>query len=412
MMLAKVISSPTLREEQSLLDHVTRLQRRHHGRRALHLHLSRLQRQNRRPAYLLAASSMFNTPVQTYHGQLFRLANGDIVFIGQDVPEAALAAVVEKVRSLFVEDPLAHAKTQAGADQFCTHFNLTDGYAGFREHVDRLIAAAEAALAAAPRRPQAVPEKPLRAVRPSEIEHIQEALLQADLSGIVRRQPICAVLPGAAPQPVWYEVYVSVADLARLVAPGVDLAANRWLFQLLTESLDRRVLSLLPRWNDAALEGRLSINLNLSTVLSPSFLAFDAGLKVGARGSYLIELQAFDALADAGDFAVARAFLRERGYALCLDGLSQVSATLVNMARFDVDFLKLTWKRQMLDATDERHAALARSLRAMGLQRAILCRCDMPVGVEYGQSLGITLFQGRYIDQLLASGQPHRLRTA
>ena len=197
-----------------------------------------------------------------------------------------------------------------------------------------------------------------------------------------------------------------------MVAPGVDLGAKRWLFQHLTETLDRRVLSLLPRWNDAVLEGRLSINLNFSTVLSPAFLAFDAALKVGARGSYLIELQAFDILADAGEFAVARAFLRERGYSVCLDGLSQISATLVNMARFDADFLKLTWMRQMLDASDERHAALARSLRTIGLQRAVLCRCDMPVAVEYGQSLGITLFQGRYIDQLLASGQPHRMRMA
>lgn len=411
MMLAKVINSPALREEQALLDHATRLQRRHNGRSALHLHLSRLHRLNRRPAYLLAAASMFDAAVRAHQGQLFRLASGDIVFVGQDVPEAELKAVVQKVRALFDEDALAHARLPDGSDPFCTRFDLTTGYADFREHVDGIVAAAEAALAPPPK-PEAAPEKPLRAVRPSEIEQVQEALLQADLSGIVRRQPVCMVVPGAAPQPAWHEVYVSVADLARLVAPGVDLGANRWLFQHLTETLDRRVLSLLPRWNDAVLEGRLSINLNLSTVLSPAFLAFDAALKVGARGSYLIELQAFDTLADAGEFAVARAFLRQRGYAVCLDGLSQVSATLVNMARFDVDFLKLTWKRQMLDATDERHAALARSLRTIGLQRAVLCRCDMPVGVEYGQSLGITLFQGRYIDQLLASGQPHRMQTA
>jgi hypothetical protein len=407
MMLAKVISSPALRAEQSLLDHATRLQRRPHGRRALHLHLSRLQRQNRRPAYLLAAASMFDALVQSYQGHLFRLAAGDIVFVAHEVPEAELAAVAAKVRALFDEDPLAHAKPPGGGDPFCTRFDLTAGYARFREHVDGLIAAAEAALAAPPE-PETIAERPLRPVRPSEIEQIQEALLQADLSGIVRRQAVCTVMPAQVPQPVWHEAYVSVADLARLVAPGVDLGAKRWLFQHLTETLDRRVLSLLPRWTDAALERRLSINLNLSTVLSPAFLAFDAALKVGARGSYLIELQAFDALADAGEFAVARAFLRERGYAVCLDGLSQVSATLVNMARFDVDFLKLTWKRQMLDATDERHAALARSLRTIGLQRVVLCRCDMPVG----QSLGITLFQGRYIDQLLASGQPHRMRTA
>jgi EAL domain-containing protein (putative c-di-GMP-specific phosphodiesterase class I) len=408
MMLAKTITAPGLREEQALLDHVTRLQRRSQGRGALHLHLSRLQPQNRRQAYLLAAASMFDSLVR--RGQLFRLATGDLIFIGKDVPEAELAEAVEKVRALFDEDSLTHRRAPGAADPFCTRFDLSTGYAGFRAHVDSLVAAAEAA-AAAPRRPEAAAGRtPLRAVRPSEIERIQESLLQADLSGIVRRQPICAVTPGLMPRPTCHEVYVSVADLARLVAPGVDLAANRWLFQHLTETLDRRVLALLPRWTDASLEDRLSINLNLATVLSPAFLAFDAGLRVGARGSYVVEIQAFDALADAGGFAVARAFLRERGYAICLDGLSQVSATLVNMARFEADFLKLTWKRQMLDASDERHAALARSLRTTGLQRAILCRCDAPVSVEYGQSLGITLFQGRYIDQLLSSGQPHRLR--
>lgn len=412
MMVAKVINSPALREEQALLDHAIRLQRRHSGRTAIHLHLSRLHRQNRRPAHLQAAASMFEMLVRSCQGHLFRLASGDIVFTGRDVPKRDLEAAIAKVRALFDEDPLTHVHTPEGGDALCVCFELTADYASFRGHVDRIIAAAEAAAAPRPQPGAAAPEKPLRPVRPSEIEQIEEALMQADLSGIVRRQAVCSVVPGVPPQPAWHEVYVSVADLARLVAPGVDLAANRWLFQHLTETLDRRVLSLLPRWNDAVLEGRLSLNLNLSTILSRPFLDFDADLRAGARGSYLIELQAFDALADAAEFAVARAFLRERGYAVCLDGLSQISATLVNMARFDIDFLKLTWTRQMLDATDERHAALARSLRTTGLQRAVLCRCDMPVGVEYGQSLGITLFQGRYVDQLLAAGQPHRLRTA
>jgi hypothetical protein len=411
MMLAKVINSSALREEQALLDHVLRLQRRPGGRKALHLHLSRLQRLNRRPAYLLAAASMFDAAVRTYQGHLFRLSSGDIVFIGQDVPDAEFSALVEKVRALFDEDTLVHAKSVAGTDPLFSQFDLSDDYPRFRGHVEQTVAAAEAAQAPQPQR-QAPQAPPPRAVRPSEIQHIQDALMQADLSGIVRRQPVCALVPGAPPQPVWHEVYVSVSDLAGLVAPGVDLAGTRWLFQHLTETLDKRVLSLLPRWTDAVLEGRLSINLNLSTVLSPAFHAFDSALKIGTRGSYLIELQAFDALADAGEFAVARAFLRERGYGVCLDGLSQVSATMVNMARFEADFLKLTWKRQMLDATDERHAALAQSLKTMGTQRAVLCRCDMPVGVEYGRSLGINLYQGRYIDQLLAAGQPHRMQAA
>ena len=38
-----------------------------------------------------------------------------------------------------------------------------------------------------------------------------------------------------------------------------------------------------------------------------------------------------------------------------------------------------------------------------GRARIILARCDSDEAVRFGQSLGITMYQGRYIDKLLTS---------
>src|SRR3546814_13451589 len=73
----------------------------------------------------------------------------------------------------------------------------------------------------------------------------------------------------------WSSDVCSSDLLARTVLPDVNLATNRWLFQHLTQTLDRRVLKLLSRADDTDLHAAISINLNVETLLSPAFLEFD-----------------------------------------------------------------------------------------------------------------------------------------
>src|SRR3546814_5887159 len=91
----------------------------------------------------------------------------------------------------------------------------------------------------------------------------------------MRRQPICAIAPESAPRPIFKELFISIGDLARTVLPDVNLATNRWLFQHLTQTLDRRVLKLLSRADDTDLHAAIRITLNVETMLSPPFLEFD-----------------------------------------------------------------------------------------------------------------------------------------
>jgi hypothetical protein len=217
------------------------------------------------------------------------------------------------------------------------------------------------------------------------------------------------MMTGHAPQPVFEEIYVRIADLQKPLMPNVNLFGNRWLFQHLTQTLDLRVLALLTRRPEEASRRPTSLNLNVDTLLSQSFINFDEALKEGAQQGIVIEMQAFDVFADVGAFQFSREFARKKGYRLCLDGLTQQSFTLFDREQLGFDLLKLFWNETMqVGSEGEQIAALAEAAKAAGPNRVILAHCDNERAIEYGYSVGITMFQGRYVDQVLRPGAAAR----
>jgi len=81
------------------------------------------------------------------------------------------------------------------------------------------------------------------------------------------------------------ELYISIDELRSVVMPGYNIASDRWLFQHLTHTLDQRMLQLLMKNDDSAIASAFSVNLNVATLLSDRFLAFDANLKAATRGT-------------------------------------------------------------------------------------------------------------------------------
>jgi hypothetical protein len=389
-------------QEELLRDYAQRLSRHRDKRRAVHIHLSRLRPYNRRDHHLRIAASMFESMVASYEGQVFQLSSADLVFVCKGADAVDLDPAITKIRYLFSEDPLARDDSGGQPDRFCTWYDLTQDYDGFLRCANDLHADMEKRRAEA-RAPAVGPaRKPDVPLDPAELGKIVTALSRADLSNVMRRQPVVALVPRQAPLHVFNELYISIADLKKAIAPGVDLTSNRWLFQHLTETLDKRMLALVSRGLESALSSRFSLNLNVATLLSPEFLAFDTSLKAAARGTLVIELQAVDIFADMNAYLFARDFARERGYRLCLDGLSHLSLGLIDRAKLGLDLIKIIWNTDMLDdPTGQRHEELRNFIATAGDSRVILARCDNDEAVRLGESLGIHLFQGRHIDTLV-----------
>ena len=66
---------------------------------------------------------------------------------------------------------------------------------------------------------------------PANLTVIREGIVLIDLSTMIRKQSVCAVVQGQEPQVVFDEIYTSMQSLRRALTPNVNLHANRWLFQ-------------------------------------------------------------------------------------------------------------------------------------------------------------------------------------
>jgi EAL domain-containing protein (putative c-di-GMP-specific phosphodiesterase class I) len=403
--MAKQSTSETAANTESvLLDYTQRLARHVQGRRAIVIHLSRLRPDNRRSPHIRIAANTFESLVKQFDGQIFLLQNADIVFICRDASIALIDEAIMRLRYLFGDDPLAAELDEDAPDRFAAWYDLERDFKEFLIFVEAMH---EREIKRRKRIAQitgTAAREERRAMDAPALAELVTAIERADLSNVMRSQAICTIAGEEAPKPVLREVYVSIPDLRDAVMPQRDITTNIWLFQYLTQALDKRVLSLLRRNDDQAIAHSFSVNLNISTLLSQEFLQFDQSLRSRARGTIVIELQKIDIFADLGAYIFARDFLRERGYRICLDGVSAMTLALLDREKLGLDLIKLYWTPDMGDAmASERTTAFREAVERTGRARIILAHCDSEEAVGFGQSMGLRLFQGRHVDRLLGT---------
>ena len=94
--------------------------------------------------------------------------------------------------------------------------------------------------------------------------------------------------------------------------------------------------------------------------------------------------------------------MQKLGYRVCLDGVTELSFSQIDRKKLGFDLIKLQWNANILeDLTKDDARALDAAVKACGVNRIILTRCDNRSAIDYGQALGVSLFQGRYLDKLI-----------
>lgn len=394
-----------------LLDYARRLAEHLDGRQAVHIRLSRLKAGNRREHHVTAAVSGLRSLVDSNDGQLFVLASADVVFVYRNAVHGRVLREVEQIRFLFGDDP---ALSGAGAEAFARWFEVESDYDGFLVAMRRLAMPAVASAEGDDTDPANTRARLKRRqsqgdpLTPDQLAKVEASLARADLSSLIRRQPVCRVSDRLDIEPVFEEVFVAIAGLRETVLPGTDLAGDRCLFKHLTETLDRRVLALLSAPDQARASLDQAINLNVATVLSADFVDFDGRLGFGGANGVIIEIGLIDALADLSAFALARDRLQGKGYRVCLDGVKLSDAPLVEVAALGVDLVKLRWDPALLGAEEGVHADIRSRIGRIDPETVILNQVDGRVGIDFGHGIGIGLFQGHGIDRLLADDKRRR----
>ena len=150
-----------------------------------------------------------------------------------------------------------------------------------------------------------------------------------------------------------------------------------------------------------ALDDAISLNLNIGTVLAREFQQFSR--VVGDNASkVVIEVQLINIFADLGAFIYARDSLQERGYRVLIDGLNPLSLQFFEPGLLNADFVKIGWGREFLgEVQDTRLGEMRDVVEHTGSDRVILARVDSEEAVKWGLNLGITRYQGHYIDTVV-----------
>lgn len=395
-----------------LLGRLNRVETNPSGYFAVHLHLSDLQRQNKQAHFLDIAARSFSGLLDNHEATLFPLSNADMVLVCRNVPVDDVDPVVDKVRALFNEDPLTSIDEGGFEDGLSSWYDLSvsEDFAAFFHIATDLSMGADRRRDEEEKNRKAAQERDGNPLGPMNLAAINQKLQGAQVADLINQQTCLQVGAGGDGKVLFHENFISMAELKKRIAPEVNLFASPWLFQYLTETLDRRILVTLAEHDFDELGEVISINLNLSTILSRDFQTFHKA--VGDNTSkVVVEINILDIFSDMNSYEYARDTLQERGYQVLVDGLSPTSLQYFEPAILQSDFVKISWGTEFeSDDDDSRVNELREVVATTGKDSVILARVDTEKAVKWGLGIGVSRFQGFFIDKLvevIRSGKKH-----
>lgn len=389
-------------EETLLLNRLRSLTKEHKGYFVVHMHLSNLRPGNRKPHFINIAARNFEELLTNFSATLYKLSNDDFVLLCRDVPIEELDLVILKTRQLFSEDPLTDSEDGSLDDKFTSWYDFANP-ADLSSFIDTANKLTIEALQRKKKPEETQPMNTLLGSRldPSSTADIRLKLQRVDMENLIDEQTCIVVYPSDKGEILFREKFISMRALQKRVAPDVNLFGSPWLFLYLTETVDRRLLGIVSQGNFASLNHAISLNLNISSVLGREFQHFHH--RVGKNtDKVVVEFQLIDVFSDMNAYANAREMLQENGYRVLIDGLNPLSLQFFDPSLLLADLIKINWGQEFENENAEDRMEDMRSVvRDMGRENVILARTDSEKAVSWAVSLGITRFQGFYIDDLV-----------
>ncbi|HTU53779.1 MAG TPA: hypothetical protein VMF62_07390 [Acetobacteraceae bacterium] len=410
--------------EHLLLDAARRAMRAPEGWLALVLHLGRLAPPAPQPHHRRVARALLHEAAERHHGQLFPLANGDLVLLCRRAETTGEAGPWSGRRAqdpLLLPEALARLFGAQTADQeeIVSLWRLA-------VEADSFFAYAAGRLDAAgpPARQEAGPANDPEPVPPAEplLDGFKALAATPGFAELVQRQTAALIVRAGGGKtsrlrPLFREIGFRLPALAARLPEAGEARADPYLFRHFARHLDRQMLAIIeaawlregPPGEALAMRGgrdalALHLNLTLETVLGSTFAHFArlcraVALPVG------VEVSLIEAVADGEAFARARAVLEPLGFALVLDGVSHLALALCRPQALAPDLLKLEWSQHLPGLGGAEQRAFAASLAALGPERVVLQRAETEAAVLWGLAHGIRRFQGRHVDAMLGAAR-------
>lgn len=431
-------SAPTSQIEE-LYEHIRTFRRIPKGFRAIHMHFSVLDRLHKQPHHRRDIATAFNKLISPHEGKLFWTHKFDLFFVCKDCPHAKLEqAKLDAIRTVGDSPVMRKIIEDSKDDEICDWYDLASEYEKFYELVENLrrkfnspeeddeqekpdlksLIANLDQNETQDKTPSPIKEKKIPnkatvtdydkifpkevepAIGPMQLDKLERNIENMDMYNLIDDQNICVVVSGATPQIVFTKKYISLKEVNNSILPGYNIAGDKWLFQRLTETFDTKLMQALITYESFP-DNVLSINMNISSISTKTFDRFVAKQKKLSEHPLIIELTLFDIMSDLTAYYEAQKKLDSLGCKICICKMDIQSLYVLNRDLINVDFLKIRWKKNYINSVSkEDKTRIAEAIQSQGKMRVVLSDCDSKQAIQFGNDLGIVMYQGFEIDKL------------
>lgn len=380
-------------DDQRLLALLQSAKKELQGLRVVHLHLSLLKDKTNLDL-LSIKRAMQETADKSAYLQIFNLSNDDVIVLYKGIKFSLISDVCSKIEHLLLSRSVMTRQNPYREDSLFSIMELSLNFVTIMRFIEGLHKQ-EAPGAAVVTKP---------AITLEELGKIDRSVRMFDLSPFMLNQPVINLQNTTENEAEYYEVYIAIKALEERLSPDYDITANRWLFSYFTSNLDMSVLRALGYGIDFLRGKRLGLNLNLTTVLSSSFIKFDERLPQSLRGNVILEINKTDLMENVSLYKEVVDFASGRGYKICIDGMSEFMVEHMDIENMACDYAKLFWSPDMESMPADERDFLKDRIRNSGSCRYILARCGTVSGLIWADRMGIPLVQGRAVDNILRKG--------
>ena len=270
----------------------------------------------------------------------------------------------------------------------------------YRSAADRVAKYAEMAQQAADSKGSGG-DKKLRPLTQNDIKSVMKAYekfgSEKFIKTFVRSQDVCLSMDGDAPDPVMTEYFISMDLLRKPLFVDVEMRGSGRLFNEFTLVLDQILLQAFDKLHVG--DNRISINLNVESVFTEAFEGFIEKTPEDVMHQVVFEFRQSNIVENFDEFQVARGLIRARGAHIAVDQIFPQTVGLVDLDFLGASMAKIHWRNGAEEVLAEREKAIIGLIESGVLP--VLIRVDQERAIEVGNSMGINMYQGFLIDDML-----------
>ncbi|MGE4062048.1 MAG: EAL domain-containing protein [Rhodospirillaceae bacterium] len=337
------------------------------------------------------------------HGSTYQVSSCDLGIMAK-VTETALIGLVRdlKVEMLrTIERNFPGSFGTIDQSRLVLSYDLVNNY---RSAADRVAKYAELAQRSAADQEQG--DKQLRPLTTGDIKNVMKAYEKFGnekfIKAFVREQDIVMHVQGKPIERVLTEYFISMDLLRKPLFVDVEMRGSGRLFNEFTLVLDQILLQAFDHMHTKG--GRCSINLNVESVFTEQFESFIERTPEAVLKEVVFEFRQSNIVENFDEFQVARGLIKSKGATIAVDQIFPQTVGLVDLDYIGASIAKIHWRNGAEDILKERERAVKYLIDCNVLP--VLIRVDNERALEVGDRMGINLFQGFLIDDMLKKAAP------